>query len=300
MARQYITNLDTEEVPWTVGAERHRHVKGGWVQPGPEYLQQLWFFKELSIDDETGAATMLFKNKAGLCSRAAGYHPVTEEAFFIEGEIRAFEDSPFVPSIYKSGHYFFRPPGWVHDGDILKQTLIFRAVSGHDARISCDYLDIGRNKLLLSTADAVEPRGYLRCLNSNDLPWINSFEFVSEHNWEIALEHTLRDRLWFKLLSKDRNSGAATGVVRMDEEFILPTAGFYTSPQELYILEGELTIGNHVLHRGSYVYRPRGFVEGPIRAIQDSVILFRYDARVQRIETSLQDVDQDVLADTSG
>lgn len=296
MARKYIPNLNTEEMPWLPGAERQKRLTAPWAHAGPELLQQRWFFKELRIDDQTGAVTLLFKHRAGLCFPGAGYHPTFEEAFLIEGAIKAFEDSPFVPNIYKKGYYFFRPPGWVHDSEILQETLILRMTDGHDARPSTEWQNIGRN-LLLPINEAVEPRGYLRCLNSNDLPWVTAFEFVSRHGWDIDFTYVPKDRLWFKLLSKDRNTGAMTALIRMDERFILPTAGWYTVSQELYLVEGEVLIGEHALRRGGYVYRPEGFVEGPVEAAKDSVLFCRYGGTVKRNEAALKEVDRNHLGE---
>jgi hypothetical protein len=242
VARPYIPNLDTEAMSWLAGAERQRQLGPGWAHAGPELLQQRWFFKELSADDQTGAVSLLFRHTAGLIFPAAGYHPVFEEAFLIEGAIKAFEDSPFVPNIYKKGYYFYRPPGWVHDSEILQETLILRMTDGHDARPSTDWLNIGRN-LLLPMDRAVEPRGYLRCLNSNDLPWAGAYEFLSTHGWDLDLTFVPKQKWWFKLLSKDRNSGAASLLIRMDERFILPAPGSYSATQEMFVLAGELLIG---------------------------------------------------------
>ena len=293
MARKFIPQLKTEDLAWTVGAERHAKLTGGWVQPGPELVHQKWFFKELSQDDETGAATMLFRHSGGLCYPAAGYHPIFEEAFLFEGEIKAFEDSPDVPNIYKRHYYFYRPPGWIHDSEIAatKETLILRMTDGHDARVSVDWDRIGRNALLPGEG-AVEPRGYIRCLNTDDLPWIAAYEFIATHRWEFDLTYVPKDRLWFRLLSKDPQSGAATVVMRMDEGFLIPTAGYYTVTQELIVMDGELAIGDRRLGIGSYTYRPAGVVEGPVEAVRDSVVFCRYGEKVRRVETPLQDVDK--------
>lgn len=295
MARPYIPKLDTTAQPWTVGAERQRRLTAAWVHHGPEWPQQKWFFKELSSDDETGAATMLFSHSAGLVYPTAGYHPSFEEAFFIDGEIKAYEDSPDVPNVYKAGYYFFRPPGWVHDSEIgaERNTLILRMTSAHDSRPATEWANIGRNALL-PIEQAVEPRGYIRCLNTNDLPWLPAYQFVAVHRWGLDLTYTPHHRLWFRLLSKDAQTGAATLLARLDEHFLLPTAGRYTVSQELYVVSGELRVGDHTLTAGCYVYRPAGYVEGPIEALADSVVFCRYGGGVRREDARLQDVDREL------
>ena len=148
MARDYLPRLDTTELPWTVGGRASRALARGRVQHGPELVQQKWFFRELSRDDETGAETLLFRHTGGLCYPAAGYHSVFEEAFLLEGEIRAFEDSPDVPNVYKPHYYFYRPPGWIHDSEIaaIKDTLILRMTGGQDSRIAAEWDRIGRKR----------------------------------------------------------------------------------------------------------------------------------------------------------
>jgi hypothetical protein len=40
------------------------------------------------------------------------------------------------------------------------------------------------------------------------------------------------------------------------------------------------------------VYRPSGFVEGPVEALKDSTVFCRFDATVRRIEASSKDIDK--------
>jgi len=278
---------------WTVGAERHKQLAGGWAHAVPETLQRKWFFKRLSFDPDTGAETLLFRHSAGLRSPAAGYHTVFEESFLLEGGIYAYEDSPQVPNPYTAGCYFFRPPGWVHDSEMMSEeaTLILRMVSGHDARLASEWDLIGRN-VLLPIAEAVEPRGYIRCLQSKELPWISAAEFIAMHEWAIDLTYAPKERLWFKLLSQDKPTGASTVLIKMARNFNLPTAGAYTTSQELFVVEGECTIGERLLRRGAYSFRPAGYVEGPIEAQSDVIIFCRFGGQVVRDDAALGDTDQ--------
>ena len=294
MTRKFIPQLDTQELPWTIGAERHAQLPGGWIQPGPELVHQRWFFKPLSQDDETGAATMLFRYSGGTCYPAAGYHPVFEEAFFVDGQVRAFEDSPAVPCIYKKDFYFYRPPGWIHDSEIAAEqdTLILRMTGGHDARVPTEWDRIGRNALL-PIEQAVEPRGYIHGLDTSQLPWVSAYEFMTVNGWEFDLKHVPKDRWSFRLLSLDPHTGSATVVMRLEKGLRVLTAGYYTDTQEMLVLEGDLAIGGRPLTRLSYVYRPAGVVEGPIE-VADTLVFCRFGARVKRIEAPLADVDKHV------
>ena len=67
-----------------------------------------------------------------------------------------------------------------------------------DSRPATEWANIGRN-MLLPIEEAVEPRGYIRCLNTNDLPWIPAFEFVAVHQWELDLTYTPAHRLQFRM-----------------------------------------------------------------------------------------------------
>ena len=112
------------------------------------------------------------------------------------------------------------------------------------------------------------------------------------HRWELDLKFVPKERWWFRLLSKDPGSGATTVVMRMEEGFLIPTAGHYNVTQELLVLDGEIAVGDRRLAKGAYSYRPAGVVEGPVAAARDSTVFCRYGGTVQRLDAALGDIDK--------
>jgi hypothetical protein len=67
-------------------------------------------------------------------------------------------------------------------------------------------------------------------------------------------------------LTRDERSGGEHVVIECSAGWSAPEAGYSTSGQDFYVIEGDLSVGPHQLTTGSYLYVPEGVQFGPLRS----------------------------------
>ena len=114
MTRPVIMGLNLDEIEWT-------SAESIWDETGVELPSGLEI-KILSVDDETGASTILVKAPPGWKTEAPELHSVLQEGYIIEGTYYNGEVELRAPA------YFCLPPGTIHgparsDGHIVLSML---------------------------------------------------------------------------------------------------------------------------------------------------------------------------------
>ena len=71
----------------------------------------------------------------------------------------------------------------------------------------------------------------------------------------------------YKLFSLDPVSGARTQITRVPAGWKAPT-GYHTRGREIFLLSGDLTIGDDRMTKYSYAYYPAGYAYGPAQSEQ--------------------------------
>ena len=110
-------------------------------------------------------------------------------------------------------------------------------------------------------------RPHIEFIHSRDLPW----------NWEPLSD--FRPDVQIKQLSCDSESGALSLLARYPAGWHLDSDHSLTSPEEFYVLEGDLQLGDTVYTQGCYAYLPAGWSHAQGRSKQGALVLAFYEAR---------------------
>lgn len=94
-------------------------------------------------------------------------------------------------------------------------------------------------------------RDHIEFIQQQDIPW----KPLLARGWPVEGLATQGQGGQIKVLSVDHETGASSLLMRLPPGFQRP-AGYYTTVEELYILEGDLTIGAAYYKRGLYSYLP--------------------------------------------
>ena len=76
-----------------------------------------------------------------------------------------------------------------------------------------------------------------------------------------------------KVLSRDAERGGVALMSYLPIGWQHDQAGYHTSDEEIFLLEGDLTIGDQALTRYSYTFLPAGVAHGPVSTRQGAVFL---------------------------
>lgn len=87
-----------------------------------------------------------------------------------------------------------------------------------------------------------------------------------------------------RILSTDLR-GASTRLVRLSSGWGSQTPGAFTASVELFVIQGALEVGEHVLEAGDYLHAPQNRVVGGLRVADDGAALLMTSAPV-RYDTS--------------
>lgn len=85
--------------------------------------------------------------------------------------------------------------------------------------------------------------------------------------------------LELRVLSEDPRDGAFTGLLRVPPSWTHQQSFAATCALEAYVLEGDLTVGEHRFRRGWYTYRPAGFLNEAIASEGGALLLLFTDGR---------------------
>ena len=79
-----------------------------------------------------------------------------------------------------------------------------------------------------------------------------------------------------KILSRDAGTGAASTIIRYPAGWSAP-AGALGAAEELFVLEGELSLGSRTYRQDCYAYLPAGFQREPAATENGAVVLTFFD-----------------------
>lgn len=108
-------------------------------------------------------------------------------------------------------------------------------------------------------------RGFVSLPNPQDVPFV-----------PLPIQG-LPDGVRVKILSLDASSGACTLLVEMSRNLSRLEKGFYTSDLEIFVLDGELKIGEKVLTSRCYGFIPAGMAYAPVETREGCTALFFFD-----------------------
>jgi hypothetical protein len=108
-------------------------------------------------------------------------------------------------------------------------------------------------------------RGFVSLPNPQDVPFV-----------PLPIEG-LPDGVRVKILSLDVESGACSLIVEMPANSIREKKGFHSGALEIFLLEGELTVGETVLTSRCYTYIPAWMAYGAIETTNGCTALFFFD-----------------------
>ena len=277
MAKPFIPCLDTNALEWRGGEAYHElseEFDPGEVEDDTYY--DAFAVKVLAFDDETGAQTKRERYRAGFVQHNYGYHRCGEEVYTLSGRFR-YPDSA---ELFTEGCYVYRPPGWIHNGEvyddaevIVRHDQLFSMITGYAED------ELRTNVLFDDATEAVGPRGFVVHRNANFEVWTPGETFLRlQGPWDDAPE----GELWVKVVSRDVQTGAQTLLMKLGAGFRLTEPGFATASEESYVLSGELTIGDDWLGPEFFYSRPAGYVYGPVESSGGCVLYASFDGPLER------------------
>jgi len=103
-------------------------------------------------------------------------------------------------------------------------------------------------------------------------PWI---EFVQSQYlpWQVDYLGDIRPGVETKVLSVDEDNGAASLLLRYPPGWRMQRAGSLSADEELFVLEGVLSIGSQIYREMSYAHLPAGYARGPMISEAGAVVL---------------------------
>ncbi len=126
------------------------------------------------------------------------------------------------------------------------------------------------------------PREHIEFIQSQALAWSDGFVGNIRHNVEQ------------KTLSADAASGAATVLAHYPAGFQMTDAQGIGMAEELLVLDGSVSFGDHVLERDAYGYFPAGTIHNTIASATGAVVLTFFDGAPDA-EPQAPDVPGDVV-----
>ena len=261
--------VDTEAMEWENGLD-------SIAKMAPEFRANLGQPEKLEATFSKYNMKLLFSDPAttrrgerihltpGYADLTPSYHDSVEECLILEGACYIHGEGQF-----KKGDYFWRPPGWVHWIETPKglDALLFHAGvseterSGPSSRRVRPDEESGTNQLHHDHDAAIGPRGWVKRLDTNLVPWQRGPVFARS---EGPLQGYNLDHVSFKVLSKNPVAGSQSLLVRLDKGYRQEGPGSHTAAQQFFVLSGSLAIGDRGIPRGGYIHREAGSVHPPM------------------------------------
>lgn len=280
-----LTIIHSKDLPWETGGRSLEIQPDAWrdnlggTQEEIDSLFQHRRFRTFFADPQTGRRTTLSELTGGYEDLTNAYHDCVEETLVLSGALSLTGH----PGDLTSGHYFWRPPGYVHKAIV---TGFYRGLnfleaerpdddSGPVTRVIRPDEEVGMNPLHDDPETAVGPRGFVQNLNSHLLPWIPGTSFARS---EDVLDGEDLEHIEVKVLSKNWVVGAQTLMVRVKPgyEQKRPSVA-YRSEQQIFVLEGELSINGELCGAESYVRRLADARSGPMSSPSGAVFIQKSD-----------------------
>lgn len=140
--------------------------------------------------------------------------------------------------------------------------LVFFGGSGLQAQtppqISPGYATNGRDAAVSKFQTAP---GFVDVSSMDAIPW-RDFDF-----WDVPAG------IETKVLSRDEKSGAVTLLTYAPRGWIDPRRGYHKANEDIFLLEGDLTIDDEKLVKYSYTFLPAGIAHGPISSHHGALFL---------------------------
>lgn len=240
MARPHIEFIQSQAVPWaTLGADTPR--------PGA-------LAKTLSADPDTNAATQVMKYPAGWHLDQAHYLDSDEEFFVFEGAL-------WVGSVeYKKGDYAYLPAGMPRPSmhsDCSAVVLTF-----HEGAHNITYNE--------NAGPMYDPARLIAKMQSAVMPWTHPADPI------VAATANGAGR---KLLREDPVTGERTWLLQFgpDDPTKMTHGRVEIHPvvEEVFLMEGEISMPYGYLKPGSYFWRPPGIPHGPVGTLKGLLGFFR-------------------------
>jgi hypothetical protein len=115
-------------------------------------------------------------------------------------------------------------------------------------------------------------RGHIEFIQEQDIPWKPLFA----RGWHIESLATQGEGVQIKTLSIDNETKACSLLMKLPAGF-RREEGHYTTAEEMYILEGDLTVGGAYYRRGFYSYLPAYETQGAWQSRDGCTILVFYN-----------------------
>ncbi|MBL8630268.1 MAG: DUF4437 domain-containing protein [Rhodospirillaceae bacterium] len=240
MARPHIEFIQSQAVPWIPQDDT-------CARPGA-------FAKTLSADPDTGAATLVVKYPAGWHLDTAHYLESDEEFFIFKGAL-------WVGSVeYKTGDYAYLPAGMPRPSmhsDTGAVVLTFHEGASQLVRGETPgpMYDAGR---------------LIAKMESTAMPWAHPADPI------VAATANGAGR---KLLREDPETGERTWLLRFgpDDPAKMTHGRVEIHPvvEEVFLMEGEISMPYGYLKPGSYFWRPPGIAHGPVGTLKGLYGFFR-------------------------
>lgn len=269
---------DFEQFPWVSSREFIKITDPAKFDTGPvddEYYSK-WRFKIFRIDPITKGATRALIHAPGWEEPNFGYHLHTEEAFRLYGEGRTPDESysgGVQYNISKAGTYTYRPPGWVHDGATLLESMVYLSNDGPATHQVATKEMVGKNAMYPDDlTKAIGPRGYINRLNTPLLPWIQVTN--SDKKWFLK-GHSNAGKVYYKPLSRDVYTGAETLLVKYGVDYSESDGGLTSGVVEIFVLEGGFKMFNKRFGKYGYAYVPKGQQVGSLESKEGTTFLVK-------------------------
>lgn len=266
-----------ESLPWKGSEDFASIAEPGKFETGKiekEYFEK-WKFKIFRIDPVTKGASRILWHAPGWDEPNFGYHLHTEEVFRIKGEGKIPDEAysgGVQYNIVKGGTYIYRPPGWVHNGSSITDCFLFLTNDGPATHLLSTKDMVGKNALYPDDLQkAIGLRGYVRGLDSSLMVWVPWGK--SQKVNLISDEET--SKISYKLLSKDVSNNAETLLIRYDKGYSLRKGAKTNGEVEIFVLKGDLEIGEKRLGQYGYSFMPAGYDFSSLASTSECVLFVK-------------------------
>ena len=238
MARPHIEYIQSQMLPWIPVSEHE-------IRAGADY-------KILSQDPDTGACSLLMRYPAGFTQNLSHYFDADEEFYVLDGSF-TLGDVDFIAQ-----DYAYLPNGYPRKAMISEDGAVILTFFEKKALSS-----FGN-----SPAGVYDDTGLIERIRSSEMDWtgIGETNVVGPDIGRKAFRYNPEtgDRTWIlKVGPTDPNEVTESKIET------------HPCVEEMYLLEGSISMPNGVLRSGAYFWRPPGIPHGPFGCHDGSIGFFR-------------------------
>jgi len=133
--------------------------------------------------------------------------------------------------------------------------------------------------LLVFAASAQQPPDVAPGYATDGRPGFVYVETAEGLRWEPIEIDGMPSGMSAKILSRDQQRGGVALLSRRSADWRHDQRGYHSSDEEIFLLEGDLSIGDQELTRYSYAFFPAGVVHGPVSTRKGAVFLHWFKAK---------------------